>query len=238
MTRPVEQRISHEELRRVVARLSSEGERAGLSDALDQVVRTATTFFAVSGAGIMFADDEHVLHYVAASDEDSARLEEAQRQESRGPCVDALVLGENVTTSNVTTDERWPGLHEKLASSRVRAVLGTPVHVAGAPVGSINLYRDTPYDWTEEDVRAFSSFAGIVDRLMAAALNAARHEELAEQLQHALDHRVVIERAVGILMERDGIDAPGAFEQLRGMARNSRRRVFEVASEIVERPAG
>src|SRR6201999_1033674 len=147
--------IGPDELRRVVGQLSFDGERVGLSDALDQVVRTATTFFSVTGAGVMFADEEHVLHYVAASDEDSARLEEAQRRHGHGPCVDALVLGHVIETDDVTNDDRWPALHGALAGCRVRAVLGLPVHVAGAPVGSLNLYRDSVVTWEPADVEAF-----------------------------------------------------------------------------------
>jgi len=224
-----------DELRRVVGQLSFDGERVGLSDALDQVVRTATAFFSVTGAGVMFADDEHVLHYVAASDEDSARLEEAQRRHGHGPCVDALVLDHVITTDDVTNDHRWPALHDPLSDGRVRAVLGLPVHVAGAAVGSINLYRDSAVMWEPAHVEAFAAFAALVDRLLTSALNASRQEELARQLQHALDHRVVIERAVGMLMARDGLDAPGAFDTLRRRARDSRRRAFEIAEDIVER---
>jgi GAF domain-containing protein len=227
--------ISPDELRRVVGRLSFDGDGIGLSDALDQVVRTATAFFSVSGAGVMFADEEHVLHYVAASNEDSARLEEAQRRHGHGPCVDALVGDEPVATEDVTADDRWPVLHDALAGCGVRAVMGLPVHVAGATVGSINLFRDTAAAWSSSEADAFASFAALVDRLLTSALNASRQEELAGQLQHALDHRVVIERAVGMLMARDGLDAPGAFALLRRCARDSRRRAFEVAEDIVER---
>jgi GAF domain-containing protein len=228
------QQIDTGQLRRLVEQLGTDGDGSELPAALDHVVRSAKLFFSVSGAGIMFADDEHVLRYVAASDEGSRRLEDAQWREGEGPCVDALVLGETVTTSDVTRDGRWPALRGRLRDSGVHAVLGMPIHIAGAPVGSIDLYRDEPYEWASTEVDGFAAFARLVERLFVTALKASHHEELARQLQHALDHRVAIERAVGVIMARRDLDPPAAFETLRKLARDSRRPAFEVAEKILE----
>jgi GAF domain-containing protein len=229
------QQIDTGQLRQLITQLGMDGDGSQLPDALDHVVKSAKQFFSVSGAGIMFADDEHVLHYVAASDEGSRRLEDAQRRAGEGPCVDALVLDETVATSDVMRDERWPGLLDQLGDSDVRAVLGMPIHLAGAAVGSINLYRDEPYEWQPAEADGVASFAGLVERLFATALKASRQEELARQLQHALDHRVAIERAVGVIMARRSVDPPAAFETLRKLARDRRRPAFEVAAKILER---
>ena len=64
-------------------------------------------------------------------------------------------------------------------------------------------------------------------------MRAQRHERTVKQLEHALEHRVVIERAVGVLMERHGLDQLTAFERLRSAARDSRRRAADIAAEIV-----
>jgi hypothetical protein len=225
--------LTPEELRRVVDHLSSGDD--SLPDALDHAVHSAKAFFGVAGAGIMFLDDEHALHYVASTDPDSRRLEEAQREDGRGPCVDALVLDRTVRTRDVTADERWPDLGARLQGSGVRAVLGMPLHLAGAAVGSIDLYRDRPHRWEDGEVERFSGYAALVERMFVTALRATRHETLAEQLQRALDHRVVIERAIGMLMAQRSLDAPDAFELLRASARSSRRRAHEVAEDILAR---
>ena len=64
-------------------------------------------------------------------------------------------------------------------------------------------------------------------------MRAQRQATTVRQLEHALEHRVVIERAVGVLMERHGLDALNAFERLRSAARSSRRRAAEIAAEIL-----
>ena len=57
---------------------------------------------------------------------------------------------------------------------------------------------------------------------------------MVEQLQYALDNRVTIERAIGMLMARHDVDAVAAFHLLRQNARSARRKVADVAREIVE----
>ena len=77
------------------------------------------------------------------------------------------------------------------------------------------------------------TYAGVVASLVGAAAESERSSQVIDQLEHALHHRVVIEQAKGILMEREQLDPPGAFDRLRKAARARRRRVSEVATEVV-----
>jgi GAF domain-containing protein len=129
-------------------------------------------------------------------------------------------------------DDRWPALSE-LPDAGVRAVLGMPLHAARVPVGSLNVYRDRAHDWTDSEVAALTAYSSLVGGLLQTALLAREQERLAEQLQHALDHRVVIERAVGVIMGRQNTDAVSAFNQLRHQARSAHRAVAEVAAELL-----
>jgi GAF domain-containing protein len=142
-------------------------------------------------------------------------------------------MGRAVRTDDLREDVRWPRLATRLATSGVRAVLGVPTRIAGAPVGSLNVYRTEPYDWDEHDVSAMEAYNRIVEGVLAAAVAARRNERIVEQLQEALDRRVPIERAVGMLMGRNGLDAVAAFAALRGAARAGRRRVADVAEDLL-----
>jgi GAF domain-containing protein len=221
------------EVQGAIQRLRDKQSSTQLPSALEQVVQSATSLFAVTGSGIMFADDQHELHYVAASDGHGRHLEKVQEHAGRGPCVDALLLDTVIQTRDVTTDERWPVIHDELADTPVRAVVGIPVHLAGAAVGSLDAYHDGPHEWTEDEVRGMTAYAGLVESLLATALRAERHERLALQLQHALDNRIAIERAVGMVMARRGLEAVDAFNVIRNTARSSRRRVIDVAEELL-----
>jgi hypothetical protein len=121
----------------------------------------------------------------------------------------------------------------------VRAVAGIPLLLSGSPVGTLNVYRDQPTEWDGSDIQALRAYSDLIAEVVAAALAAQEHSVLADQLRYALDYRVVIERAVGYLMGAHGLDAVTAFNVLRKRARDSRRRVADVAAEILESaPAG
>ena len=221
------------EIRRAINRLRDKEADSQLPSALEQAVESATSLFNVAGTGIMFADEEHELHYVAASDAHGRHLEKLQSHAGRGPCVDALMLDAVIRTRDVTTDDRWRVLHEDLAETPVRAVVGIPVHLAGAAVGSLDAYHERPHDWTEDEVRGIAAYAGLVENFLVTALHAERQERLATQLQHALEHRVAVERAVGMVMARRNLEAVDAFNVIRSAARSSRRRVADVAAELI-----
>ena len=200
--------------------------------ALERVVEAARELFAV-GVGLMLVDDDGALRYVLGSDPPAQALEQAQEDLIEGPCVDSFVLGAPVRTDDLIEDPRWPRLGARLAGTGVHAVLGVPTRLGGAPAGSLNVYREAPYAWDDSDEAAIAVYAGIVEGVLAGAVATRRGERIVAQLQEALDRRVVIERAVGLLMARLDTDAVGAFGSLRRAARSSRRRVADVAEDVL-----
>jgi GAF domain-containing protein len=215
-------------------KVSFESSDRDLESTLHDVVAAVVALFGVTGAGLMFLDDKDALRYVASSNEGGHALELAQEELGAGPCVDCLLLGSSIACTDVADDVRWPGLASRVAAFGVRAVLGVPVHAGGGAVGSLNVYYDGPHDWDESEVAALGAFASVIDNVVGHAMLAHARGRLVEQLQYALDHRVVIERAIGLLMGRAGdVDAVAAFNRLRDLARSERRRVAEVAEEVL-----
>jgi GAF domain-containing protein len=225
--------IDADALDRSLRRLRSEALGDELSDGVQRVIAATRELFGASGAGVMMVDESAMLRAVAATDETGFLLETVQEECGRGPCVDALTFDRVIWTTDLAREDRWPALVPQLPDAGVRAVLGLPIHVGPVPVGSLNVYRDQPREWSTADIDALSAYATVIDGLLRSALQARTREELADQLQHALDHRVVIERAVGVIMGRDGIDAVTAFNKLRAAARSSERRVADVAAELL-----
>lgn len=219
-------------LDRSVAALRDRPPQSGLMAALEQVMNATRQLFVATGCGVMLLDDTSVLTAVAATDEPGRLLEVVQQQVGHGPCVDALTFDRTVEVGDLAADERWPALTE-LPGAGVRAVLGVPLHANHVPVGSLNVYRDRPHEWTDSEVTALTTYSSLVEGVLQTALHARERERLAEQLQHALDHRVVIERAVGVVMGRQNINAVAAFNQLRGRARSTQRTVADVAGELL-----
>lgn len=224
--------IDEQALQSSLQRLREAAFDADVAGVLNRAVTAVHRVFGCCGAGIMFITEDGYLSYVAATDEAGRRLEQAQAAAGQGPCYDSYVFGRDVVSSDLRADSRWPHLPAHLPAE-VRAVAGTPVMLAGSPVGTLNVYQDEPAGWDESDVRALRVYGDLIAEVVRAALSARDHSVLAEQLRYALDYRVVIERAVGYLMGSQRLDAVTAFNVLRKRARDSQRRVADVAAEML-----
>jgi GAF domain-containing protein len=226
--------IDHGALERSLAELEQpDGAGADLEAGIERVVLGAAAVFAGSGVGLMLiADDGLTLRYVASSDEVAHQLELAHEQAGEGPCVDAFVGDGEVKTRDLAAELRWPSLREQLRDQPIRAVLGLPTRL-GTPVGTLNLYCEHPRAWDASEVAALEAYNSLLEARLGHAVLARDHSKIVEQLQFALDSRVTIERAVGLLMGRDELDNMTAFHALRQEARNSRRRVLTIAEELL-----
>ncbi len=224
--------IDSDALRSSLQRLRAAAFDADVVAVLTRTVNAVNDVFGYSGAGIMFITESGHLAYVAASDEGGRQLEKAQAAAGQGPCYDSYVYAREIVTSDLRTDDRWPALSAQLPG-QVRAVAGIPLLLSGSPVGTLNVYRDQPAQWDDSDIQALRGYSGLIAEILATALAAADRGAVAEQLQYALDYRVVIERAIGYLMGAHGLTAATAFNLLRKQARDSRRRVADVAAEVL-----
>jgi GAF domain-containing protein len=224
--------IDEEALRSSLQRLRQAAFDADVVGVLKRTVNSVHDLFGYSGAGIMFITESGHLSYVAASDESGRQLEEAQASAGQGPCYDSYVYASEIVSSDLHTDSRWPDLPAQL-SAQVRAVAGIPILLGGSPVGTLNVYRDEPASWDSSDIQALHAYSGLVAGVVGTALAAHEHSTVAGQLQYALDYRVIIERAVGYLMGTHSVDAVTAFNVLRRRARDSRRHVADVATDVL-----
>ena len=229
--------IDEEALQSSLQRLREAAFEADVVGVMKRTVDAVHGVFGYGGAGIMFITESGYLSYVAASDEAGRQLEEAQASAGQGPCYESYVYAREVVSIDVHADSRWPDLRTQL-SFQVRAVAGTPILLGGSPVGTLNVYRDEPVEWDKSDVNALTAYSSLIAEVLATALAAQERGLVADQLQYALDYRVVIERAVGYLMGTHRLDAVTAFDVLRKRARDSRRRVADVATEMLGGTSG
>lgn len=204
----------------------------GLERALEHVVDETSRIFSVDGAGLLLVGEGDVLRYVAASSERGRIVETIQEQVDEGPCVDAFEHGEPVVAADVAKDPRWPRFGPMAGEHGVHALLGVPVVLEG-PVGTLNVYSSDRHDWDDAEVEAIQAYARIVASVLRSSVEAHLQTKVTEQLRYALDRRVLIEQAKGILMEREGLAAGAAFERIRARARSNRERAVDVARRLV-----
>jgi ANTAR domain-containing protein len=127
---------------------------------------------------------------------------------------------------------RWASGSDRVVEVR-SGDLSVPVQVGGGPVGTLDVYVAAPRDWDDSEGAALQAYAGLVASLLAAAVSARVTGRLADQLQAALEHRLLIEQAQEVLITREGMDAEIAFGWLRLAARSSECAVVEVARAVV-----
>jgi GAF domain-containing protein len=224
--------VDTEALQASLERLREAPQETDLERALERVVTSVDQLFDYDGAGIMLINEESRLVYVASSDEIGRALEVAQTNTGQGPCIDAFVHAHSITTKDIRDDARWPKLAD-LLDERMRAVAGVPILLGGGPVGTLNVYCARPSGWDDSDIAALDAYAALAGEIMTAALSSDDHGNTVAQLQYALNYRVVIERAIGYLMAAHGVDAVTAFNLLRKQARDTRRRVADLAAEVL-----
>jgi GAF domain-containing protein len=226
--------MSAREVREALHELGDLRYAAGnLDDALRRIVRCTHDLFAVDGASLMLIDPDQLLRNVADSDERVGHLEELQIEHGEGPCIDAFDDKELVHAADLTAEKRWPDFSPAAVERGLRAVLASPIPYNQMAIGVVVVFSTKVHPWTPEGELALVAFTDLAALTIANTMQSEQRGELATQLQRALDARVVIEQAKGALVARDGLSPKQAFEQMRRQARAERRRVVEIAAEVM-----
>ena len=226
--------MSAREVRQTLHELGDLRFAAGnLDDALRRIVQCTHELFAVDGAGLMLIDPDQLLRNVADSDGRVDQLEELQIDTGEGPCIDAFDDKELIHAADLAAEDRWPDFSPAAVDRGLRAVLASPIPYNQMAIGVVTVFSAEVRPWSPEGELALVAFTDLAALTIANTMQSEERGELAEQLQRALDARVLIEQAKGAMVARDGVSPGEAFERMRRQARAERRRVVEVAREIM-----
>jgi transcriptional regulator with GAF, ATPase, and Fis domain len=187
----------------------------------------------VSAAGLLLVDPRGELRVVAASSEAARLLELFQLQGDQGPCLDCFRSGQPVASADLTADLRWP-LFAAAGQAGFSAVQALPMRLRDQVIGALNLFRVAPGDFDAEVLHIGQALADVATISLLNERSIRRTDTLNEQLQTALNSRVVIEQAKGKLAERLGIDVNQAFILLRDQARRRNERLSDLARDFVD----
>jgi len=188
----------------------------------------------VSAAGLLLADPRGELRVVAASSEAARVLELFQLQSDQGPCLDCFRSGQPVQCIDLSADPRWPRFADQAGQAGFAAVQALPMRLRDQVIGALNLFRGTVGTFDPEVVHVGQALADVATISLLHDRSMRRTDTLNEQLQTALNSRVVIEQAKGKLAERLGIDVNQAFTLLRDQARNRNQRLSDLARAFVD----
>ena len=204
----------------------------GFTGTLQQVLRSAKTLLDANRAGLMLVDHAGALRWASASDPMVESHEGESEALAHGPCRIAFAQRAPAAVLAISAESSWPALARMPIDDAIRA-LSVPVQLGGGPVGTLDVFVAAPKEWDDSETAALEAYAGLVASLLAAAVTAGVRGRLADQLQAALEHRSLIEQAVAILVDREGLDAPAALEWLAMAARSSGCEAIEVARDVL-----
>lgn len=188
----------------------------------------------VSAAGLLLADPRGELRVLAASSEAARLLELFQLQSDQGPCLDCFRSGQPVMAADLGADQRWPRFAAAAGQAGFGAVQALPMRLRDQVIGALNLFRAAPGTFDPASVRIGQALADVATIGLLHERSMRHSDTLNEQLQTALNSRVIIEQAKGKLAERLGIDMDQAFTILRDQARNGNQRLSDLARAFVE----
>jgi len=203
-------------------------------DFLHLLTDRSVALLSASAAGVMLGDPRGELRVAASSNEAAGLLELFQIQNDQGPCLDCFRTGQPVTAADLAgPGQLWPRFAAAATGSGFRAVEALPMRLRDQVVGALNLFRTVPGPFDAAELRIGQALADVATIGLLHERNVRRSETVAEQLQGALNSRVIIEQAKGKLAERRSVNMDQAFVLLRDYARNSNQRLTDVARDFV-----
>jgi GAF domain-containing protein len=202
-------------------------------DVLTVLTARCVELLEAAAAGILLADDDGQLRVVAASTEQIGLLELFQIQNDRGPCLDCYHSGKVVAHADMSGLSPWPEFAAESVSAGFPSVCAVPLRLKNMVLGCLNLFMSDTVALSDADIALAQALADVASIAMIhdqATRDAAIREG---QLRHALESRIAIEQAKGMIAERGGVDMDTAFARLRSFSRAKNRGLTEVAEALV-----
>ncbi len=185
-------------------------------------------------AGLMLANAEGELRVVASSSEAMHVLELFELQSEEGPCPECFRTGGAVANPQLNeTDDRWPRFAPRALEAGFGSVHALPMRLRGQTIGSLNLFCVRSGGLRSPDLVAAQAFADVATIAILQQRAVAEAQVVNEQLTHALNSRVIIEQAKGMVAERTNLAMDRSFDRLRGHARNHNLRLVDVARDVI-----
>ncbi|MEV4280066.1 GAF and ANTAR domain-containing protein [Actinoplanes xinjiangensis] len=210
-----------------------------LLDFLHMLTLRTADLVGASAVGLLLADQRGRLQFMAASDERARILEIFQVQASDGPCFDAFRTGEPVLNADLqAAGDRWPDFTRHALAAGFRSVHAFPMRVRREVIGALNVFGNTVGgNFDEADVHVVQALTDVATIGLLQERAIRRGEVLTEQLQGALNSRIVIEQAKGAIAQAHGLSVDAAFTALRRYARRTNRKLTDAAQDMLADPS-
>jgi transcriptional regulator with GAF, ATPase, and Fis domain len=209
-----------------------------LIDFLHTVTRHTADLVDAAAVGLLLADLRGELHFVAASQEAAEMLELFQLQNREGPCLEAFTSGVPVASEDLSRETaRWPKFAPRATAAGFGTVQAIPMRLRDSVIGALNVFTAAERHLDISELAVVRALADVATIGLLQERAIRRGALLAEQLQKALNSRVVIEQAKGAIAQARGTTTDLAFELLRSHARRNHLNITDLARICVTEPA-
>lgn len=206
-----------------------------ITELLQRLVDDSVRLLSSGEAGLLLSDASGRLQVLASTSERTRLLELYQLQADSGPCLDAFSSGHQVVVPDLAAaQERWPQFTSAARGAGYASVHALPMRLRSGTIGAMGLFSDRQETLTPDKLALAQALADVATIAILQHRALLRSEVRSEQLQIALNSRVLIEQAKGVLAERSSIDMDEAFNRLRRYARSHSERLVDTARGVVE----
>lgn len=163
------------------------------------------------------------------------RLERYPAVAEEGPALESFETGQGIAVGDLSAAaSRWPGYVDRMAGLGYVSVSAFPMRAVDETVGAITFLSTGSAILSRADQRLGQALADVATLCLFQQRELCHYRTLSGQLQTALDSRVIIEQAKGVLAERGGVSVTTAFQRMRAFARGSNRKLADVAHGVVD----
>jgi len=203
-------------------------------DVLHTLVEESVGLLDAEAAGLLLADSTGQLQVLASTSEESQLVEILQSEAGIGPCVDAFRTGQVVTLTDIAADGgNYPAFQEAALSQGFLSVHAIPMRFRPKTIGALNLFRSETGALTEEDAAIGQALADVATISILQERTVRENAAVNEQLQRALNSRILIEQAKGVIAQRSQVNMNEAFNRLRAHARSHNELMHESAEKVI-----
>lgn len=203
-------------------------------DVLHRLAGYCVELLGTAAAGILLSDQRGGLQVVASSSERTRLLELFQLQADEGPCLECFRTGQPISIADLSAEhQRWPAFVPEAVSRGYVSMYTVPLQLRGDVIGALNLFRTQTGHLSEADQHVARALAATATIGILSDRAIHHGEILTEQLQTALNSRIVIEQAKGLLAHAGDLSIDDTFTVLRDFGRANSARLAEVAYQLV-----
>ena len=205
-------------------------------DLLQTLCDTCRDMLDATESGILLVDDDGALDVVTTTSESSRLVEMMQLSAEAGPCIESFTTGRVVSVPDIAdSPPEWAAFRDAAEALGFHSVHAVPMRLRSTRIGALNLLRAETGPLNEDDAVAAQALADVATIGILQERAVSEERNVRGQLQTALNSRVVIEQAKGVVAHTRSVGIDEAFQVLRQYARAHQRPLAEVAAAVVDR---